>query len=106
MNQFYVTRDESGAVSRLTRWPSEAGQERLPENHTDVVGYRVGGAKNRALAEVKALAQALVADLDSSITKSAARDAVLPFKTQFQGASTEAEVEAVRVAAIAAIEAL
>lgn len=102
----YIERDAGGGISGLTRWPREIDQERLAEDHPDVAGFRVGGAKRDALAEVKSAAQAMVADLDFSITKSAAKSAVAPFKAQFLAASTEAEVEAVRLAAIAAIEAL
>lgn len=101
----YIER-EGGNVVGLLRWPRTENQERLADDHADVVGYRVGGAKREALAEVKAAAVAKVADLDSSISKTVAREAVLPFKTQFQAATTEAEVETVRATAIAAVEAL
>ena len=102
----YPNRDEIGNVTGYSRWPKFEGQERLADDHPDIVDYRLGGAKREALAEVKGAAQNKVADLDSSATKSAAKTAVLPFKTQFQDASTVAEVEAVKVAAMAAINAL
>lgn len=107
MKNWYVER-MGGVVVGITRWPIRANDspERLSEDHPEVVAFFIGRARLSALAEVKGAAQARIADLDSSITKTTAKAAVLPFKTQFQDAATLPEVEAVRQTAISAINAL
>ncbi len=35
----FIERDAKGNVSGVTRWPSSAGQESLPEDHPEVEAY-------------------------------------------------------------------
>ena len=104
--EWYVKRTVGGTVTGLLRWPEVDNQERLSEDHPDIIEYRTVGARFDALNAVKAAARNKLNDIDSSVTKNALKTAIQPFKTQFQDASTVADVGAVRVAALAAIEAL
>lgn len=36
----YIQRNENGEITGLFRWPQTEGQERLAEDHPDVVAFR------------------------------------------------------------------
>ena len=106
MKNYYIERDGNGVMNGWGAAASIPDQERLQENHPDVIAYFIGKWRRLAADEIKEIAENAVRDLDRNISKTDARNAVLPFKTQFLDASTVAEVEAVKVAAMAAIDAL
>jgi len=63
-------------------------------------------SKTAALDEVKARAKELIDDLDLSVDKADIRTALISHRTDFQNATDQAEIDIVKAAAIASIEAL
>lgn len=99
----FVSRDAQGSIVAISADPDA---EHQADDHPDLQAFRLRQAKVTARDAVQAAVRLKLDDIGSTSTKAELRTAVTPHLQAAKDATTQAEVEAARDAAIAAIEAL